>query len=61
MKQVWEAYNKRIIFDVDITIFNIKDRNKELVDSNENQRVINKIVRPIHSIVKGQKYTIEGE
>jgi len=48
-------------FDADITIFNIEEGNKELIDSNGNKRVTNTLVRPIYTIINGQKYTIEGE
>jgi len=44
--------------DADLTIFDVKNQTKELVDSDGNKFQTNKVVEPIYSIISGQSYAI---
>ena len=48
----------RIGKDADITIFDIKDGQKELIDSDGNKRITHQMVKPRYSIIGGQVYSI---
>ncbi len=44
--------------DADLTIFNVKNGPKNLVDSDDNKFQTNTVVEPIYSIIGGQSYAI---
>lgn len=44
--------------DADLTIFNVKNEPKDLVDSDGNKFQTNTVVEPIYSIIGGQSYAI---
>lgn len=43
-------------YDADITIFNMKNIEKELVDSNGNTRLTDVVIQPIYTIIGGKTY-----
>lgn len=45
-------------YDADITIFNITDGEKNLIDSNGNKRMTTEIIEPIYSIIDGKVFPI---
>lgn len=46
-------------FDADITIFKIKNKQKELVDSDGNKRLIKKTIEPEYAIIAGKVFSLK--
>lgn len=44
--------------DADLTIFDVKNQTKELIDSDGNKFQTNTVVEPLYSIIGGQSYAI---
>lgn len=50
----------KVGFDADITIFNVQEQEKTLIDSNGNEGTTNQVIQPTYTIVKGKTYEIGG-
>lgn len=59
---IFKLKNKGVLqagYDADITVFTIQDENQEVVDSNSNYYLLNKMVKPQYAIVSGQVHAVK--